>query len=98
MKAVLKSGVNVPMILFENVDPRAFNVIDQGERRSPYDVLRTSPSAAAIVRIVVRMCEADSKPSFARMLPYYEALRMDEWPEDLRVREWPKEAGSWKTL
>lgn len=77
LKAVLKSGVSVPMILFENVDPRAFNVIDQGERRSPYDVLRTSPSAAAIVRIAVRMCEADSKPSFARMLPYYEALRED---------------------
>ncbi|MEY2341424.1 hypothetical protein AB4090_04855 [Acidithiobacillus sp. IBUN Pt1247-S3] len=77
LKAVLKSGVSVPMLLFENVDPRAFNVIDQGERRSPYDVLRTSPSAAAIVRIAVRMCESDSKPSFARMLPYYEALRED---------------------
>ncbi|WP_424636244.1 hypothetical protein [Embleya sp. AB8] len=39
LRAIVKSGVTVPILVFENAPPESFSVLDTGKRRSAGDVL-----------------------------------------------------------
>ncbi len=75
LMAVVQSGVPARMCVFTNVPNEAFGVIDQGEKRSAYDILKTSPPISSVVRLALRVAESSSRPTYQSMLPYFEALK-----------------------
>ncbi len=75
LMAVKETGIAAKMLVFTNVPDEAFEVIDQGEKRSPADVLRTSRTIASVVRLSCRIVYPSvAKPTYKDMLPFYEEL------------------------
>jgi hypothetical protein len=58
LNAIIESGVTVEMVVWEGVDPRIFDLIDVGRRRSPGDIVtiagyKNAKSVAAGARLLL---------------------------------------------